>query len=170
MHSTPVLHEWIACRDSWPRIESAIHSLGARVPDPQGWTRGQGCLVLRVRPGRVLILAKDARAATPHGHAPPSHSLVAPEGVGFIVVDQSGGHAALLARGRAAAWSGLCRVDAWDSPGTVISTLIAQVPVILAALPDGVLLLGPSSYAQHLAEALERAGLGCEPATELYDP
>jgi len=167
MRSDLLLHEWVACRDSWSCIEAAIKSLDAQVPQPQGWTRGPGCLVLRVRPGRVLVLAKDAQAATPRAQAVSPHAQVAPEGVGFIIIDQSGGHAALIARGResGAAWSSLCRVNAWDRPGRAISTLIAQVPVILAALPEGVLLLGPSSYAQHLDEALDRAGIRGEPAT-----
>lgn len=172
MRSDLVLHEWVACRDSWSGIEAAIRSLDAQVPHPQGWTRGPGCLVLRVRPGRVLILAKDVHSAQPRAKSMP-------EGEGFITIDQTGGHAAFVAHGeghgeapgqeRAAAWSSLCRVEAWDRPGKVVSTLIAQVPVILVALPDRVLLLGPSSYGQHLGEALERAGIRCEPATRFDD-
>jgi len=160
MRSALVVHEWVAGRDSWSCIEAAIHSLGAQVPQPQGWTRGPGFLVLRVRPGRVLILAEDAQAASPRAQAISACG-------DFIIIDQSGGHAALIARSResGAAWSSLCRVNAWDRPGRAISTLIAQVPVILAALPEGILLLGPSSYAQHLDEALDRAGIRCGPAT-----
>jgi heterotetrameric sarcosine oxidase gamma subunit len=58
----------------------------------------------------------------------------------------------MLARG--------CRLDLHPQvfpPGTAAATVMVQVSVILAALPHGMLLLTPSSTAQHFAEWLETA-------------
>jgi sarcosine oxidase subunit gamma len=58
----------------------------------------------------------------------------------------------MLARG--------CRLDLHPRvfpPGSAAATVMVQVPVVLAALPHGMLLLTPSSTAQHFAEWLETA-------------
>jgi sarcosine oxidase subunit gamma len=111
-------------------------------------------LTLCVRPERWLLLAPPASAGAA---AQLWHTACAPAGAALdlscaLAAMHLAGPAVreMLARG--------CRLDLHPlafPPGAAAATIIAQVSVILASLPSGLLLLTPSSTARHL-----RAWLG----------
>lgn len=110
---------------------------------------GADQLALCVRPERWLLLSAPA---SPGATARVWHMAGAGAGT---AVDLSSGVAALHLAGAAASEVLLrgCRLDldAEAFPvGAAAATLIAQVSMILAALPSGVLLLTPSSTARHV--------------------
>jgi heterotetrameric sarcosine oxidase gamma subunit len=115
---------------------------------------GPETLTMSVRPERWLLLAPPA---PPGATAQLWHTACAPAGAALdLSCALSSLHLAgpavreMLARG--------CRLDLHPPvfpPGAAAATIIAQVSVILAALPSGMLLLTPSSTARHL-----RAWLG----------
>ena len=112
--------------------------------------------VLSVRPDRWLMLSDSA---DPGVHAAAWQSACAGSG---IAIDQSSGLSCLH-------FSGLqtrevlarsCRLDLDPdvfAPGSAAATIMVQVPVIIAALPSGLLLLPPSSTARHFHEWLASA-------------
>jgi len=115
--------------------------------------RGAGHLVLSVRPGRWLLMTtRAASGATASGWA----AAVAGQGA---VVDLSSALAVLVLAGprlREALARG-CRLDLAAeefAAGRAAVTIMAQVSVTLAMLPDCLLLLTPSSTVQHLREWL----------------
>ncbi len=115
--------------------------------------KGAGHLVLSVRPGRWLLITTTAAAgATAAGWA----AAVAGQGA---VVDLSSALTVLVLAGprlREALARG-CRLDLAPEEfqsGRAAATIMAQVAVTLAMLPDCLLLLTPSSTAQHLREWL----------------
>ena len=110
-------------------------------------------LALGVRPERWLVLSPPA---APGVSAQLWQGACA--GVG-VAVDLSGGLTALQLSGPAAraVLARGCRLDL--DPGAfpvhaAAATIMAQVAVILVALPPGLLLLTPASTAQHLREWL----------------
>lgn len=111
-------------------------------------------LVLSVRPGRWLLLSEPLApglAATRWGTGTTGCAAVADlsSGLATLLVAGPAAHAA-LARG--------CRLDlAQFAHGHAAATLIAQVSTILAALPSGMLILTPTSTAQHVREWLAEA-------------
>ncbi len=112
-----------------------------------------GQLLLSVRPGRWLILAAPAAAgATAARWARACH------GQGSVVDLSSALAVFFLAGAPARTLLGAgCRLDLEPrvfAAGMAAATQIAQVAVTLAALPDGLLLLTPSSTAQHVREWL----------------
>jgi len=115
-----------------------------------------GCdaLSLSVRPQRVLILSAAGEAA---GGFWRRHC-----GAAAAVIDLEGGLCPLMLRGAGVAelLARSCRLDprAYLQPGVASATLIAQVSAILVALRAGLLLLIPSTYAQHLQEWLTHNG------------
>ena len=81
-------------------------------------------------------------------------------GTGAIVVDQSSGYVVFDLVG--AGWRVLltrgCRLDLDPgvfAPGHAAATTLAQVHVVLIPHPSGILVLAPSTYAQHFREWLE---------------
>ena len=110
-------------------------------------------LALCVRPERWLLLSPPAAPGVSARHW---HSACV--GVG-AAVDLSGGLTALQLSGPAArdVLARGCRLDLDADAFTLnaaAATLMAQVSVILAALPSGLLLLTPASTAQHMREWL----------------
>jgi heterotetrameric sarcosine oxidase gamma subunit len=134
----------VATARSWP-----LPRFGRVTPTPHG-------VALSVRPGRWLLLSAPAS---------PGEAVEGWQGVcagAGVAVDLSAAWVALhlagpavgevLARG--------CRLDlAIFRPGCAAATLVAQVSVILAALPRGVLLLTPATTARHFHEWLSLSAL-----------
>jgi sarcosine oxidase subunit gamma len=112
-----------------------------------------GHLVLSVRPGRWLLITTRAPAG-----ATAARWAAACAGQG-AVVDLSSALTALVLAGprlREALARG-CRLDLAPGEfrsGQAAATIMAQVAVTLAMLPDCLLLFTPSSTAQHLREWL----------------
>ncbi len=116
-----------------------------------GFTGGH--LALSVRPARWLLLS----APTDAGAAADRWARVA-QGQG-AAVDLTGGLAAFVLAGASARemLARGCRLDldaAASPPGYAGATYMAQVSVILAALPRCLLLLTPASTSRHLREWL----------------
>ena len=110
-------------------------------------------LVLSTRPGRWLVLSPpDAPGATAERwqRACADQGAVVELSSGLAVLYLGGPRArALLARG--------CRLDLDPQvfrTGAAAASIMAQVAVSFVALPAGLLLLTPSSTAQHLVEWL----------------
>jgi sarcosine oxidase, subunit gamma len=113
-------------------------------------------VVLCVRPERWLLLT---RVATPGECARTWAETCAPSAA---VVDLSSGLTALLLAGPASreVLARGCRLDLHVDvfrAGCAAATIMAQVSVILAALPAGLLLLTPSSTARHFCDWLASA-------------
>lgn len=113
-------------------------------------------LLLCVRPERWLLLTAPATAGEPAlrwQEACAGVAAVTDLSSGLLTLHLAGTHAReALARG--------CRLDldpAVFPSGHAAATIIAQVAVILAALPGGMLILTPASTARHLREWLEGA-------------
>ena len=115
--------------------------------------RGAGHLVLSVRPGRWLLLGTSAAPGS------SAERWAAACGGQAAVVDLSSALAVLVLAGpkvREMLARG-CRLDLAGEDlrsGQAAATIMAQVAVTLAALPDCLLLLTPASTAQHLREWL----------------
>jgi heterotetrameric sarcosine oxidase gamma subunit len=106
------------------------------------------------RPERWLLLAP---LASPGATAKPWQDACAGTGA---ALEQSSAYGAWLLSGAAAAETLRrgCRLDLERlAPGRAAATQMAQVAVILARLPAGLLLLSPASTAQHLSEWLAAA-------------
>ena len=123
-------------------------------------------LVLAVRPGRWLLLFAPSEPASLASSWQQAGSGCA------AVIEHSAALRAFYITGQATRemLKRGCRLDldARHFPsGAAAATIMAQVPVTLAALPDGVLLLAPSSTARHMREWLMGAagpfGLGLLP-------
>jgi heterotetrameric sarcosine oxidase gamma subunit len=114
-------------------------------------------LVLCVRPERWLLLTPPAApaAALANWQGAAAGCAIAVELSSALTALHLSGPAVIegLARG--------CRLDLHPevfAPGSVAATHMAQVPVILAALAGGWLLLTPSTTARHLREWLATSG------------
>jgi len=116
-------------------------------------SKERGHLVLSVRPGRWLLLSASA---APGVTAADWGAACAGQGA---VVDLSSALTVLVLAGpklREALARG-CRLDLAPEQfqsGQAAATIMAQVAVTLAVLPDCLLLLTPASTAQHLREWL----------------
>jgi heterotetrameric sarcosine oxidase gamma subunit len=115
--------------------------------------RAAAGLALAVRPGRWLLLFAPAEPASlaRSWQRSSSHCAAVIEHSAALSSFHITGEATreMLKRG--------CRLDldpAVFPPGTAASTIMAQVPVTLAALGGSVLLLAPSSTARHVREWL----------------
>ena len=110
-------------------------------------------LALCVRPSRWLLVAPRSAALASARAATWSAGC----GAQVAVTELSSALAAFIAAGprlREMLARG-CRLDLDAQvfpPGSAAASLMVQVPVVLAALPRGMLLLTPSSTAQHFAE------------------
>jgi sarcosine oxidase, subunit gamma len=149
--------EIAALRDGAAPLTRIAGELGiALVPTGRVAAAASGALVLSVRPGRWLLLFTPG---PPGERAARWQAALAGQGV---AVDQSSALAGLhvcgsavrelLARG--------CRLDLAPevfAPGRAAATIMVQLPVVLAALPSGLLLLTPATTAAHLEEWLAAA-------------
>ena len=141
---------------------------GAPLPPFGRSTAARARLSLSVRPERWLLLsAPGAPAAAAHAW----QSLCSGQAA---VVELSSALSAFLLAGVAArtVLTRGCRLDVDPEAfrrGHAAATIMAQVSVILAALPAGVLLLTPASTARHFREWLAAAAAPFAPApyTEL---
>jgi heterotetrameric sarcosine oxidase gamma subunit len=139
-------------------LAGRLQPQGLVLPEPRALSRAPGGLVLALRPQRWLLLLPPA---------PPGASCAHWAGLcadlGFVVDLSAGLRAQLLTgTGSAALLAHGCRLDlaAGSFPvGRIAATSIAQTPVVLAAVPRGLLLLTPATLAQHFTEWLHlRAG------------
>jgi heterotetrameric sarcosine oxidase gamma subunit len=138
---------------------------GAPLPPFGRSMADQGQLTLSVRPERWLLLTVPA---APAAAAQRWQSL---GGARAGVVDLSSALEACVLVGMAArtVLTGGCRLDLDPEvfrPGHAAATIMAQVSVILAALPVGVLLLTPASTARHFREWLAAAAAPFAPAPD----
>jgi heterotetrameric sarcosine oxidase gamma subunit len=134
-------------------LELIARSRGLLLPQFGRVVAAAGHLALCVRPDRWLLLSPAAPVA-----ASALAWQVACAGAGSAV-DLSSGLAALHLGGPAACelLARGCRLDLDRevfAQGQAAATIIAQVPVTLAALWSGLLLLTPSTTARHLREWL----------------
>ena len=116
-------------------------------------------LACSVRPGRWL-LAAEATAAAPAGTlARLCETVIA--GTGAVTELSAARGAWRISDPQARAWLAAgCRLDLDPEafpPGRATVTLIAQVPVFIASMDDGWLLMAPSSMAEHLEGWLHHA-------------
>jgi heterotetrameric sarcosine oxidase gamma subunit len=112
-----------------------------------------GALALSVRPDRWLVIENR--------RAPGDSARLWQETLADAVqvVDLSGAFSLFYLTGREvrARLARGCRLDLESqgfAPGAAAATVIAQVSVTLAVLPQGILLLTPATTAQHLYEWL----------------
>ena len=147
--------ELSALRAREPALRAAAADRGIALPACGAWAAGRACLALSLRPARWLLLS----APLAPGAAAAQWGAAA--GACAAAVDLSSGLLALRLAGPAAheALARGCLLDlAQFAPGRAAATLIAQVSTLLAALPSGMLLLTPTSTAQHLRDWLAEAG------------
>ena len=151
-----------AGRGREPELKRIAAGCGVQLPARGRAVFAADQLVLSVRPGRWLLLGSPG---SPGASAQLWHKVCT--GVG-IVLDLSCALSALHLAGPAAREVLVrgCRLDLDPQAfpvGAAAATIMAQVSVILAALPSGVLLLTPSSTARHvhawLAHAAQPFGL-----------
>ena len=145
-----------ARRGRAPELETMARAAGLELPAFGRVTVGAEQLVLSVRPGRWLWLTQ---AAAPGAVAAAWQVRCA--GLGFVV-DLSSGLTALHLAGTATRemLTRRCRLDLdpIEFPaGCAAATVIAQVSVVLCAIPSGFLLLTPSTTAQHFLEWIATA-------------
>jgi sarcosine oxidase subunit gamma len=145
--------ELAAYRGCAEALRSAAGAQGLELPHIGGVTIGRDHLALSVRPDRWLVLSA---AGTPGESALHWQKLIGPAGA---AIDQTCGMELLHLEGTATGevLARGCRLDldpAVRAAAQAAATIMAQVPVILGALSHGLLLLTPSSTAQHLREWL----------------
>ena len=153
-------------------LERIAADRGARLPALGRVMVGADQAALCVRPGRWLLLtppdAPGACAAAWQAACAGAGTAVDLSS-GFAVLHLAGSAVRkLLARG--------CRLDLDDgefAPGRAAATIVAQVSLILAATPAGMLLLTPATTARHFSEWLASSagspGLGRQPAARLSE-
>jgi len=133
-----------------------VREHGVPLPDIGHVTVHGARLMMCIRPGRYLLLA----APQPDSSAALMPGLWPPDAAPAAVIDLTGGHGAVLLQGtrRLDVLARGCRLDldpAHFPVGRAAATIMVQVPVMLAALPAGLLLLAPASTARHVHEWLE---------------
>lgn len=148
--------EIVAFRERAPELEELAAARGVKLAGLGRIDVGSARLTLAVRPGRWLLLGPPA--------APGASFLAWQQALAGrgAAVDVSAGLAVLvlggsevremLARG--------CRLDlhaAAFPDGSAAATIMAQVPVVLAALTSRILLLTPATTARHMSEWLVSA-------------
>jgi heterotetrameric sarcosine oxidase gamma subunit len=136
-----------------PAADARRRVAGLQLPSCGHFTHSAAQLTMSVRPGRWLILSSPL---APGAALARWQLACADQGA---VVELSSALSAFALMGARAAEVLLrgCRLDldpATFQHGRVAATLMAQVAVTLALLPSAVLLLTPSSTAQHLREWL----------------
>ena len=152
--SLPVdIIELVALRERTQVLKALAARRGLALPSA-GWiTAARETLVLCVRPERWLLLT----APNPPGAALAGWRTA---GAGCAAaIELSSALTALYLAGPAVpdVLARGCRLDLHPQvflPGSAAATYLAQVPVMLAALPAGWLLLTPSTTARHFGEWL----------------
>lgn len=142
-----------AFRERSPDLERLAAGRGLTLPGPGGVVVRPGRLALSVRPGRWLLLAPPAapgESAELWQEASRGHGAV---------IDLSSALVEFLLSGPAVpeVLARACRLDLDPNAfpaGRAAATIMVQVPVILARLTAGMLLLTPATTAQHLREWL----------------
>jgi heterotetrameric sarcosine oxidase gamma subunit len=141
-------------------VESVAATRGLSLPGFGRVVATGRWLTMSVRPERWLVL----QAATVAGaRAAQWHTACA--GVG-IAVDLSSALAVLHLAGPMARelLARSCRVDLHEAglpTGRAVTTVMAQVGVIIAAIPSGLLMLTPSTTARHFREWLTDSARLC---------
>ena len=150
--------EIIARRGRAGELVEIARGRGIELPAFGRVAYGLDHLALCVRPDRWLLLAPPApAAASPYrvdGWESAAHA--------GAMVDQSSAFASLLLAGPRSreVLARSCRLDLDPllfPVGHAAATIMAQVPVILAAVPSGLLLLTSASTARHFREWLAAA-------------
>ena len=143
-------------RDATAAVAARAAARGVALPRLGQLTRAPGALALGGRPGRTLLLSAPvaAGAAAALWREACGAQAAAVDLSSALTVLHLGGESLreALARG--------CRLDLDPGlfpAGRVAATIIAQVATTLAALPTGMLILTPSSTAQHWREWLAAA-------------
>jgi len=148
-----------------PELENIAGARGLDLPALGRVAVASGQLALGVRPARWLLLAPPAHAGTTAARWQAACGRVG------AAVDLSSGLAVWRLAGPQVrdALARACRLDLDPQvfpAGSAAATVMAQVAVILAVLPSGLLLLTPTSTARHLREWLgfvaKPFGLACE--------
>lgn len=162
--------ELCAARGRSEEFAARSRQLGAPLPTIGHVAMRAAQLLLCIRPARWLLLeahAHDAAAA----RDPHAWPLAADPGA---VIDLSGGMEAFVLQGSRAleCMARGCRLDLDPQQfpvGRTAATIMAQVPVTLASLPAGLLLLTPASTARHFHEWLVAAArpLGLVPQSSI---
>ena len=155
---TLALVELIARRGSSAEFVALAHTHGIELPAFGRVAANADQLALCVRPDRWLLLAPPSTAGAGAVHAGWQQDAA---GLG-VAIDLSSGFTALLLAGPRVreVLARSCRVDLDQQifpAGHAAATIMAQVPVILAVLPAGMLLLTPASTARHFREWLAAA-------------
>jgi len=134
-------------------LERIAGARGLELPAPGRLALASGQLALCVRPARWLLLAPPASPGTTAAHWQAACARMG------AAVDLSSGLAAWHLAGPQVreVLSRACRLDLDPEvfpAGRAAATIMAQVAVILAVLPSGLLLLTPATTARHLREWL----------------
>jgi sarcosine oxidase subunit gamma len=145
--------EIAAFREAAPVLVSRARERGFTLPPHGRVAAVPGGLALAVRPERWLLLLAPAE---PGASARQTLEIC---GTAGAAIELSSGLAALHLGGCAVreAMKRGCRLDldpAVFPAGAAAASAMAQVAVILAALPSGLLLLTPATTARHLREWL----------------
>jgi len=145
--------ELAAWRDRAAALEQLAAAEGVALPATGRCATGKEHVALSVRPARWLLLGPPAPPGNAAGRWAASLSGQA------AVIDLSGALAAFVVSGPAVPemLARGCRLDlraAAFPMGTAAATIMVQVPVTLAALAAGILLLTPATTARHLHEWL----------------
>jgi sarcosine oxidase subunit gamma len=148
--------ELAALRDRTQVVKALAARRGLTFPPTGRVSIGRDMLVLCVRPERWLLLTAPASNGAALGSW-----RGACEGCAALV-EHSSGLTALHLSGPAVreVLARSCRLDLHPDafvPGSAAATQMAQVSVLLAALPGGWLLLTPATTARHFAEWLSAA-------------
>jgi heterotetrameric sarcosine oxidase gamma subunit len=150
------LVELAALRERMQVLKALAARRGLSLPERGRLVTARDSLVLCVRPLRWLLLSAPAPAGVAAGRwqeACAGTAAVLDCSSALLALHLSGpGAREALARG--------CRLDldtATFPPGTAAATIIAQVSVIIAALPSGFLLLTPATTGRHFREWLSAA-------------
>jgi heterotetrameric sarcosine oxidase gamma subunit len=145
--------EIAAFRERAPELVSRARERGLTLPALGEVAAARGALVLAVRPERWLLVLPPA---APGASAGKGRDIC---GAAGAAVEVSSGLAALHLAGAAVreTLKRGCRLDLHPAAfpaGAAAASAMAQVAVILAVLPSGLLLLTPATTARHLREWL----------------
>ena len=149
--------ELAAFRARASELSGIARGLGLELAAPGRVAAGSGQLSLCVRPGRwLMMLPPDSPGAQSARWQRACAGVAA-------AIDHSSGLVALRLAGSevGAVLSRGCRLDLdpeFFPRGRAAATLMAQVSVILARLPAGLVLLTPASTARHVREWLTATG------------
>jgi heterotetrameric sarcosine oxidase gamma subunit len=145
--------ELAALRDRTQVLKALAARRGLVLPAVGWMVTARETLMLCVRPERWLLLTAPNLPGVAHAGWRTACAGCA------AAIEQSSALTALYVAGPAVpeVLARACRLDLHPQefvPGSAAATYMAQVPVVLAALPAGWLLLTPSTTARHFSEWL----------------